>query len=321
MQKIFIGLFTISIIFFNIVSAQVKWKNVDSLYAPLPTGMHVYFTNDSLNGAPNIAYYVSADLKNTDLDFTTALGNGKRFTPSEYYTQHQQPIVVVNCTFFEFKYNQNLNIVVKDGLIKAHNLKSIANKKDSSFFYVTRSALGIDKKRNASIVWAYTDSTKKYPYAFERPTQAKGFKSNPNVNEIALQPNGTSIPYKKWEVQTAVGGGPRLLNNGMIEITNNEERMFSGKAIDDKHPRTAIGYTANNTLIIMVIQGRAKGIADGVTLTQEAQLLKDVGCVNAINLDGGGSSCMLVNGKPTITVSDKEGQRPVPAVFMIQQTK
>jgi exopolysaccharide biosynthesis protein len=45
----------------------------------------------------------------------------------------------------------------------------------------------------------------------------------------------------------------------------------------------------------------------------------DLGCVEAMNLDGGGSSCMLVNGKETIKPSDKEGQRPVPAVLAIQR--
>jgi exopolysaccharide biosynthesis protein len=119
-------------------------------------------------------------------------------------------------------------------------------------------------------------------------------------------------------METAVGGGPVLVQNGEIQISNNEELKFAGKAIDDKHPRTAIGYTKNGQLILMAIEGRFPGKAEGVTLTQEAAMLKEIGCVEAMNLDGGGSSCLLVNGKQTITPSDKEGQRPVPAVFIIK---
>ena len=119
-------------------------------------------------------------------------------------------------------------------------------------------------------------------------------------------------------MQTAVGGGPVLVQNGEISITNNEELKFAGKAIDDKHPRTAMGYTRDQKLIIMVIEGRNAGKAEGASLTQEAKMLMDVGCYEALNLDGGGSSCMLVNGKETIRVSDPVGQRPVPAVFMIR---
>ena len=120
-------------------------------------------------------------------------------------------------------------------------------------------------------------------------------------------------------METAVGGGPVLIQNSEINITNNEELRFNGKAIDDKHPRTAMGYTNDGKLILLVIEGRFPGKAEGATLTQEAQMLKDIGCKEALNLDGGGSSTMLINGKPTITPSDKEGQRPVPAVFIIQK--
>ena len=59
----------------------------------------------------------------------------------------------------------------------------------------------------------------------------------------------------------------------------------------------------------------------GATLVQMAELFKQLGCREAMNLDGGGSSCLLVNGKETIKVSDKTGQRPVPAVFMIKSKK
>ncbi|HKO81064.1 MAG TPA: phosphodiester glycosidase family protein, partial [Chitinophagaceae bacterium] len=65
-------------------------------------------------------------------------------------------------------------------------------------------------------------------------------------------------------------------------------------------------------------EGRNPGIAEGVTLVQLAQIFKDLGCWEALNLDGGGSSCMLVSGKETIKPSDKK-QRPVPAVFIIKR--
>ncbi len=77
-------------------------------------------------------------------------------------------------------------------------------------------------------------------------------------------------------------------------------------------------YTKEGKLVILVVEGRNPGLAEGVTLREEAQLLKDIGCWEALNLDGGGSSCMLVNGIQTIKPSDKEGQRPVPAVFIVK---
>ena len=130
---------------------------------------------------------------------------------------------------------------------------------------------------------------------------------------------GDLSPLEPWKMQTIVGGGPVLIQQGEIEISNNKELKFAGKAINDKHPRTAMGYTKDGKLIILMIEGRNKN-AGGATLTQLAQIFKDLGCWEALNLDGGGSSCLLVNGKETIKVSDAAGQRPVPAVFIIKSS-
>jgi exopolysaccharide biosynthesis protein len=80
-----------------------------------------------------------------------------------------------------------------------------------------------------------------------------------------------------------------------------------------------MGYTGDGHLIIMVVQGRFPGIAEGASLNDLALMLIETGCIEALNLDGGGSSMLLINGKETIKPSDKEGQRPVPAVFFINR--
>jgi exopolysaccharide biosynthesis protein len=78
-----------------------------------------------------------------------------------------------------------------------------------------------------------------------------------------------------------------------------------------------MGYTKEGKLIILVVEGRSKN-ASGATLGLLAHILSGLECWEALNLDGGGSSCLLVNGKETIKVSDVTGQRPVPAVFIIK---
>lgn len=298
-----------------LVNAQVQWKNVDSLYQPLPNGVHVYFTNDSLNGKPNKAYYVEANFKNKSLLFSTAVGEGKRYTPSAYYTKEQEPLVVVNSSFFEFIRNSNLNIVMNEGKITAYNLHTIALKgKDTlTYRHMLGSAIGINKKRKADIAWLYTDSSSTYPLASQEPVNA----IKDSIPYLRTNQFKVPVQLDKWKMQTAVGGGPVLVQEGKVKITNNEELKFAGKALYDKHPRTAMGYTNNGKLIIMAVEGRFPGKAEGADLLQLATLLKDIGCIEALNLDGGGSSCLLVNGKQTIQPSDKEGQRPVPAVFLI----
>jgi hypothetical protein len=60
----------------------------------------VYRTNDPLDGKPNIAYYVIADLKDKRLQFTTDTTLNRRLTPKQYFERNAQPLVVVNCTLF-----------------------------------------------------------------------------------------------------------------------------------------------------------------------------------------------------------------------------
>ena len=229
--------------------------------------------------------------------------------------------------------------MIKDGKLVGYNDHTVLGRgKDTlTYLHPFGSAIGIDKKRRADVAWTYTDSSRRFAYAVQKAKipmkdslkslsydSAQLYASvtgqfnaqSPHV-KITHEP-GDRTPLKVWNMRTAVGGGPVLIQAGDIEITNNKELKFVGKAIDDKHPRTAMGYTKDNRLVILLIQGRFPGLAEGATLIQEAQILKDLECREALNLDGGGSSCLLVNGRETIKPSDKEGQRPVPAVFLIR---
>ena len=292
---------------------------MDSAYKPLPSSLHVYRSTDSLEGFPSVAYYVSARLRDKDIQFTTATGQGKRFTPEQYFQIEQSPVVVVNCTFFSFITNQNYNLVVREGKMQAYNVTSLRGSGNDSllFYYPTRGAIGIDRKRRADVAWTFTDSTRRWPYAFEdMPVVAKGRDTIPTIYDL------NDIEWKWWKMRTAVGGGPVLIHDGKIRITAREEQLSpESNPTGERNPRTAMGYTRDGRLIILVVQGRTPGVAAGATLQQEAQLLLQLGCYEALNLDGGGSSCLLVNGKETIQPSDREGQRPVPAVFLIRRSK
>ncbi len=313
--------------------AQVTWVNVSADYVPLPATVQVFKTTDSLDGKPFIAYYVKAKLKDKKLDFTTDTTLGRRLTPLQFYEKNDKPLVVVNTTFFSFATNQNLNVVIKEGKLVGYNIHTIPMRGKDTFQYrhPLGSAIGISKKRKADVAWLFTDSTKRFSYARQFPRQVykdsvSTFPYRDISDKIISVPNDFLVRHGKvdemlerWKMKTAIGGGPVLVQHGKIKITNNEELKFTGKAINDKHPRTCMGYTNDGYLIIMAIQGRFPGIAEGATLEQEAKLLIDVGCAEALNLDGGGSSCLLVNGKETIKPSDKGNERPVPAVFLIKQ--
>lgn len=98
----------------------------------------------------------------------------------------------------------------------------------------------------------------------------------------------------KWEnVQHIISGGPYLLKNHEVFIDMTAERLQS---IGGRNPRTAIGYTKDNDLVLVAVDGR-EGSSVGLTLVELANFMKSLGCTNAINLDGGGSTVMYVNGQ------------------------
>lgn len=316
MRKLFL-LFTFYFLI-QTASAQLVWQNVDSLYQPLPSSMHIYKTTSLLDGKPNIAFYVVADLKDKHLDFTVDTAKSRRLTPTVFFQRNEKALLVVNTTFFSYETNRSLNLVMKDGKRIEQTLRRVKGKgADSIYLKISNlSAIGITRHRKADVAWIESDTTSKRVLASQNPAiYGIHYKTNRTTHVTTVDdPNH----FKTWKMQTAVGGGPVILQNGQVKISNEEEMMFTGKAINDKHPRTAMGYTGDNKLIILVIQGRFPNIAEGATLGQEARIFKDLGCVEALNLDGGGSSCMLVNGKETIKVSDAAGQRPVPAIFIIK---
>jgi exopolysaccharide biosynthesis protein len=98
----------------------------------------------------------------------------------------------------------------------------------------------------------------------------------------------------KWEnVKHIISGGPYLVKDKQIYIDMTAQKLQS---IGGRNPRTAIGYTKDNDLVLVAVDGR-EGSSIGLTLKELATLMKDLGCTNAINLDGGGSTVMYVNGQ------------------------
>lgn len=300
------------LITFFVNNSFAQWRNVSEQFAPLPNTLQVYYTDAPLSGRAFQAYYaIIHPSENLQLDM--AVGKGNRYTPQEFYQQENNPLLVVNTTFFSFDTHQNLNLVVKKGKLVAYNVPAIPIKETDSFYYPLAGAFGIDKKGRKDIAWTFTDSAKHKPFAIQTPpTLQKGFKQNPTLKDIQQ-----SHKLKKWKMRTAVAGGPVLVQNHKALITNVEERKFV-TGLNDLHPRTAIGYRSDGAIIVVVVAGRMPGIAEGISLKELSDLMIGLGCEEALNLDGGGSSCMLINGKETIKPSSNGEQRPVPAVLTVK---
>ncbi len=105
-----------------------------------------------------------------------------------------------------------------------------------------------------------------------------------------------------------LGGGPRLLRDGKISVE--QEGGTMGEAFARaRHPRTAVGFDGRR-LRLVVVDGRQPGHSVGMTLPELAQVMLDLGCREAMNLDGGGSTTLWARGEVVNRPSDGR-ERPV----------
>ncbi|MDD5089396.1 MAG: phosphodiester glycosidase family protein [Candidatus Wallbacteria bacterium] len=125
----------------------------------------------------------------------------------------------------------------------------------------------------------------------------------------------TGIEHRWSEAEFAVGGGPRLIKDGEVCVTFREEN-FRSDVYAGKAPRTAVGTTDGTRLVIVVVDGRQPGYSEGMELEELARLMLSLGCREALNLDGGGSSTLVIRNQLMNRPSDGK-ERPVSNALMV----
>ena len=191
--------------------------------------------------------------------------------------------VVINGGYFARGQNPMRHI----GLLKSKNIliEPASNSvfRENIRYNVNRGAFGILKDNSIDISWASTrnDSIFSWSFPFQnRP--GKPASINYNFSEF-------------WDVKEAIHAGPVLIRNGKINVSS-EQEVFFNTPVDGVQPRSAIGYKKNGDVIMMVVDGRQVD-SRGVYLKELAMLMSQFNCEEAVNLDGGGSSSLVVNGK------------------------
>ena len=138
---------------------------------------------------------------------------------------------------------------------------------------------------------------------------------------VDRDPTGTdrsTILYRRPD--HAVGGVPQLVKSGKIDITWEQEK--AGKAFtENRHPRTAVAKLKDGKFLMVTVDGRQPGVSVGMSLQELAEYLFSLGAVDAMNLDGGGSTTMFLDGKVVNTPSDKEGERKIGDAILVTLRK
>lgn len=125
----------------------------------------------------------------------------------------------------------------------------------------------------------------------------------------------TPVLAPSWEeFSTAVGAGPRLLRDGKLAISGQDER-FKSDILQGRHARTGLGSTVRGTVVLVVVEAPC-AYGGGATLEDLAGLLKSKGAVDAMNLDGGGSSTLAI-GNTAVNYPAGAWVRPVASGVLV----
>jgi hypothetical protein len=157
-----------------------------------------------------------------------------------------------------------------------------------------------------------------------RPVFAWRPGEDPRLSEVTWL--GDSLQVGDWWVirgepdgrTELLAGFPALLADGawVGDLEQAERPGFAAA----RHPRTAVGWDPERRrLWVVVADGRREGLVEGMTLPELADLLLALGAEDALNLDGGGSSTMVVDGRIVSRPSDPGGARPVVNALVIRE--
>ena len=274
----------------------MRWKTVEHAPPELPAGIKIMKgRNDEL---PINAWAAIIDPTDpyVDLDVIVSEDLDRRETLTQF-SKNKKARVVVNGGYFLMDKNptEHVGLLYVNNRTVAPATRSIL--RNNKRYYTARGALGFLDDGGIDIAWVTSRNDSLFNFA--EPLE--------NRPEKPVDSFDFSIA-ETWEVYDALHAGPVLMHEGKIRVTSDEE-VFFGSTIPNIHPRTAAGYRNSGELVLLVVDGRQID-SRGVDLQELAILMRDLGCVEAINLDGGGSSAMVVDGKllnrPAGTTSQRE---------------
>ena len=256
---------------------------------------------------PLKAWYVKINLKSEKLKIKIIKSKeeDKKESPMKMMVENQS-LVLINGGFFisNNKPMRHVGLLKTEGVLDEPASHTVI--KDSIRYYINRGAFGIKSDGKVDISWCSTNNDSIFSW----------------INPF---PNKPGLPYKNlnylnsryWDVYEALHAGPILIKDNKIRVSIEEEVFFS-TPVAGVQPRSAVGYTNDNHLILIVVDGRQVN-SRGVYLEELALIMKNLGCTNALNLDGGGSSVLLVKEKLMNRPTGSNTMRDIMSAISIQQ--
>ena len=281
-------------------------------FGELAEAITVWKSPATFNDINIVAYVVLGDVE-AGVNFQVLGGTSGSRTPTQFYNDNNGEYpVVVNGSFFWYNsadgLNHNVGLIYRNGVRLAPGTRAVTrnNGTGNAEFYPTRGAFSDIGDNQFRTDWTYTAISPEATYAYPSPSPCV-------IGSPAPARPSATFPAGGWvlNAQTSIGAGPILIKEGEIE---NKWQVELWEEIDPtiRRARTAIGFTDDKRLMLFVCEGGNRTPnTPGMTFQEVAELLLEIGCIEALNLDGGGSSCMIINGQQTISPSSNGIQRSV----------
>lgn len=145
-------------------------------------------------------------------------------------------------------------------------------------------------------------------------------KDLPKIGDTIAVRFETNI-HKSIQFFNSISGTPRLVRNGIAGHEAQKEGSTGRRFISSQLPRTAIGVDrTKNVLFLVAVEATSRGEKKaGATLSNLAEIMRKIGAYDAMNLDGGGSSIMLIDNMNVLLPNQPNvGRRISTAIGIIQ---
>lgn len=275
-------------------------------YSSLPSSVEIYKTTSTLNGRALNAWYAIADPKQVDFRVMYPEAVSSTKTVAAQATSAGDCYVLINGAIFG---NYNIGAIITQGTMTQQwhgEIEGCYWATDDNLYNITRAMIGVDASGNAGAYWVGVPAQNQFYYYTSPMTTVAG--------QAKYGPATSTYPYPavSWNPYYAISCGPMLVYNSKVmvnHVTSGNHYMTNYECWDESgvyygNPdRTAIGVTADGKIVLFVCDGRITA-SKGAYLTELAQIMKEIGCVHAMNLDGGGSTGMWVKGSGMINYMD-----------------
>ncbi|MFA6617571.1 MAG: phosphodiester glycosidase family protein [Candidatus Neomarinimicrobiota bacterium] len=286
--------------FFTLSADDIIWTNISDAYE-FPSSVKLF---KGTRVAPALeCFYLDVDLNDSLIAIRPYSSSSAKNV--KLFARDVNCIAAVNGGYFGANIPYSTVITPTD--VEAVNVTAVT--RNSQSYPLIRSMFSLNTNFEPTIDWVYHFGvTRDEVYRFATPL-------NYAYNDARPRPAPKRADGIAMEnILSAIGGGPILLKDSSVHITYDEEIMWgSGVGLNNSDPRTAVAYTSDNHVIILTADGRQAHSA-GLSMTEMAEIFLEKGCIEAMNLDGGGSTQMAIPGG---FINRPSEERPVPAILAI----